>query len=198
VKSLFIFLLVTFAFSWLLLGMTALSANGVIPLPLPSQVMITIATLGPTLGAISATAYRSGTPGVRSLLAQAGRWRVQLRWYFIVLLGPALIMLAGFLLWRFLGGPLPPVPPVSTWLSLPLLIVALLIPALFEEIGWRGFALPRLQSRYGWIPASLIIGTVWAIFPFLHSSPWRSRSCSPGFTMALVEAYCSRLWLMLP
>lgn len=169
VKSLFIFLLVTFAFSWLLLGLTALSANSAILPSLSSQVMITIATLGPAVGAISAAAYGSGTPGVRSLLAQAGRWRVQIRWYFIVLLGPALIMLAGFLIWRALGGPLPPVPPVSTWISLPPLIVALLIPALFEEIGWRGFALPRLQSRYGWIPASLIIGTVWAVF---HAPIW--------------------------
>jgi membrane protease YdiL (CAAX protease family) len=168
-RSLLIFLIVTFAFSWLLLGLAALSANGAIPLSLSGQVMITIATLGPALGAISAAAYESGGPGVRGLLAQVGRWRVRPRWYFVALIGPALIMLAGFLIWRALGGPRPPAPPVSTWFSLPVLIIALLVPALFEEIGWRGFALPRFQSRYGWLPASLIIGAVWAIW---HAPIW--------------------------
>lgn len=72
-RSLFIFLIITFAFSWLLLGLAALSANGALPFSLPSQVMITVATLGPALGAISAAAYDSGRPGVRSLLGQAGR-----------------------------------------------------------------------------------------------------------------------------
>jgi membrane protease YdiL (CAAX protease family) len=168
-RSLFIFLIITFAFSWLLLGLAALSASGALPFSLPSQVMITVATLGPALGAISAAAYDSGRPGVRSLLGQAGRWRVRPRWYFIALIGPAIIMLAGFLIWRTLGGPRPPAPPVSTWLSLPVLIIALLVPALFEEIGWRGFALPRLQSQYGWLSASLIIGLGWAIW---HAPIW--------------------------
>ena len=168
-RSLFIFLIVTFAFSWLLLGLAALSANGAVPFSLPSQLMITIATLGPALGAISAAAYESGRPSVCSLFGQAGRWRVRPRWYFIALLGPAFIMLASFLIWRALGGPRPPAPPVSTWLSLPLLILALLLPALFEEIGWRGFALPLLQSRYGWLPASLIVGAVWAVW---HAPIW--------------------------
>ena len=169
VKSQFVFFIVTFAFSWLLLGLAALSANGALPLSLPSQVMITIATLGPALGAISAAAYESGRPGVSSLLGQARRWRIHPRWYLIALLGPALIMLAGFLIWRALGGPRPPAPPLSTWLSLPLLILALLLPALFEEIGWRGFALPRLQSRVGWLAASLVIGAVWALW---HAPIW--------------------------
>jgi uncharacterized protein len=53
-------------------------------------------------------------------------------------------------------------PPLNAWLSVPILVVVLLIPALFEEIGWRGLALPRLQSRYGALAASLIIGIAWA------------------------------------
>lgn len=168
-KSLFIFLIVTFTYSWLMLGLAALSANGTVPMSLPSRVMITVATLGPALGGISAAYYESGRPGVRSLLSQAGRWRIHPKWYLIALLGPALIMLAGFLLWRALGEARPPAPPVSTWLSLPLLILALFVPALFEEIGWRGFALPRLQPRFGALAASLIIGVVWAIW---HAPVW--------------------------
>jgi membrane protease YdiL (CAAX protease family) len=37
------------------------------------------------------------------------------------------------------------------------------------QIGWRGFALPRLQSRYGWLLSSLIIGVIWAVW---HAPIW--------------------------
>jgi membrane protease YdiL (CAAX protease family) len=50
-------------------------------------------------------------------------------------------------------------------------------PGLFEEIGWRGFALPYLQQRYSALTSSLIIGLVWALWhvPFFVGAipfPW--------------------------
>ncbi len=154
-KSMLIFLGVAFGFTWLLLIPAALSAYGLFTLPLPSSVLITFATLGPFLGGVSAVYYQRGRPGVRALLAQMVRWRVKFALYGVALVGPALTMLAAFLLWRGLGGPRLPAPPANTWLSIPLLIVVLLLPALFEEAGWRGFAFPHLRQRYGSLPASL-------------------------------------------
>ncbi len=164
-----IFLGVTFIFTWLVLGLAALSANQLINVSLPAALLITMATLGPAAGAITAAVYEAGRPGNRALLKQMGRWRIGRRWYAIALIGPAFVMLAGYLVWRLLGGPLPPAPPTAAWLSIPLLLVVMLIPALFEEVGWRGFALPRLQSRYGWLLSSLILGVVWAIW---HAPIW--------------------------
>ncbi|HRQ42440.1 MAG TPA: type II CAAX endopeptidase family protein [Chloroflexota bacterium] len=158
-----------FAFTWIILAPAVLAAQGMISLSLSATVLITLATLGPAVGALIVTAVASGRGGVKALLAQAGRWRVKPIWYVVALLGPALIMLAAFLLWRLLGGPPLATPPANAWFSIPILIVVLLIPALFEEIGWRGFALPRLQARYGPLPASLILGVAWAIW---HAPIW--------------------------
>lgn len=167
--SLSLFLAITFIFTWSLLGLAFLSANQLIAFSLPSTMMITIATLGPALGAIAAAAYVSGRMGVRALLAQTGRWRVGGKWFGVALIGPALVMVASFLLWRVLGGPTLSSPPTSTWASIPVLLVVMLIPALFEEVGWRGYALPRLQSRYGWLLSSLILGVIWAVW---HAPIW--------------------------
>jgi uncharacterized protein len=55
---------------------------------------------------------------------------------------------------------------VNPWFFLlPIFIQQLLFSSpLGEEIGWRGFALPRLQARLGPLVASLIIGVIWAIW----------------------------------
>ena len=156
------YFVIAFAFTWAILGLAVLAAQGIIALPLSATVLITIATLGPAVAAILVVWVEGGRSSVRALLAQAGRWRVKPIWYAIALIGPALVMLAAFLLWRVLGGPALSPPPLNAWISVPILVVVLLIPALFEEIGWRGLALPRLQSRYGALAASLIIGIAWA------------------------------------
>ena len=52
---------------------------------------------------------------------------------------------------------------------MPLLLIALVIPAILEEVGWRGYALPRLQHSFGALRASLILGVIWA---GLHLPLW--------------------------
>jgi membrane protease YdiL (CAAX protease family) len=126
------------------------------------------------------------------LLAQVVRWRVGWRWYVVALAIPALVMLAAFFLWQAMGGPaLTTPPPAGAWFSIPILIVALLIPALFEEAGWRGVALPRLQGRFGWLAASLVVGVAWGVW---HAPIWFIPEAGFGslpfpvfmlFTMAL-------------
>lgn len=123
---------------------------------------------GITLVAFVVTAATEGRAGVRRFRSQILRWRIGVRWYLLVLLGMPLIFLLSGAIWRG-------VPPVNTirqeWLEflalyLPETVLIGLLVNLWEEIGWMGFALPRLQRRYGPVPASAIVGTIFALFHF--------------------------------
>ena len=155
---------IALVFTWAVLGLAVLVANGIVSAPISTTVLISVATLGPALAAIAATVGESGWAGAQALLARAARWRVHPLWYAVAILLPAFVMLLAFLLWRVLGGPQLAAPPTMAWLCVPILIIVLTIPALFEEVGWRGYALPRLQSRSNTLVASLILGLIHALY----------------------------------
>lgn len=151
-----------YALAWLAFAVPILAARGVITLPAPEAVFLTIATLGICLAGVGMAGLESGAAGVRALLAQILRWRVHPAWYVAAVLGPALFPLGAFLLAIPMGGAMPPTSSLQVWLSIPLLLVALFVPAVLEEVGWRGYALPRLQRRFGALAASVVLGVIWA------------------------------------
>jgi membrane protease YdiL (CAAX protease family) len=78
---------------------------------------------------------------------------------------PAALVGASFAANTFLGAPLPTTAQWATWPeSIEKFLFILLFIALGEEPGWRGFLLPRLQQRHGSVVASLILGSVWALW----------------------------------
>jgi membrane protease YdiL (CAAX protease family) len=149
-------------------GLAALVAQGVVPLPVPPLALVALAGLCPLPAAIGAAAYETGRPGVRALLAQVVRWRVPLRWYAVALLGPVGAVAAALLLGLALGGPVPAAPP-AVWATLPLLALVYVVIALVEEVGWRGYAQPRLQGHTGALVASVVVGLLWAMW---HLPQW--------------------------
>jgi membrane protease YdiL (CAAX protease family) len=116
-----------------------------------------------------------------ALLAQLLRWRVRPIWYAVALGGPILLTLAIVVIYRTTGGLLPASVPLPLPLPLLLLLyfvyVGLFHGGLDEELGWRGYALPRLQTRYGALMASVILGVLWACW---HLPAW----LLPGSTQA--------------
>lgn len=84
--------------------------------------------------------------------------RVGVRWYAVALIGLPLIHIAGVAAATFLGGAFPFHPALLALLPL------FLFTNLGEEIGWRGYALPRLQQRLSPLTAGLVLGAVWAAF----------------------------------
>ncbi len=96
------------------------------------------------------------------------RWRVNIVWYAIALLLPAIMMLAGITLAKVLGGvttqiPLLTVPP-GNWLTVILVNIGAYVIGNFEEFAWRGVALPRLQATQPAVKAALIVGVIQAIW----------------------------------
>jgi len=151
------FFVMAYAFTWIVISPWTLGATGAGLLPIdlaaPATGLVLAAGIlaGPTLAAIIMTAATEGRTGVHRLLGRLVLWRVGVRWYLLALLGVPLIMLLGFLAYAMappdldaLGGP-----AYALTYLLGFVLTMVLGGPLFEEIGWRGFALPRLQRRYG-------------------------------------------------
>jgi membrane protease YdiL (CAAX protease family) len=107
--------------------------------------------------------------GVGGLLRRMVRWRVGLRWYAVALLLPVVLSLAATSLNVFmLGARAPSSAELGGWSNLfTLFAIMLLVPGFggaWEEPGWRGYALPRLQSDRSALLASLILGVLWAFW----------------------------------
>jgi membrane protease YdiL (CAAX protease family) len=123
---------------------------------------------GPALAAVVVTALAKGRAGVRALLGRLLRWRVAPRWYAVALLLPLVIRLAAVGINVLLGAPMPTGAQFGAWSRLVLLFpLILLVPGFggaWEELGWRGLALPRLQARHSALVASLLLGAVHAIW----------------------------------
>lgn len=127
-----------------------------------------IASFGPFLAALVVLAITQGKSGIGGLLRRMVRWRVGIRWYAVALLLPVGIALAATALNVLLGAQAPSAADLGGWTGLfSTFAVVLLIPGIggaWEEPGWRGFALPRLQAGRSALVASLILGAVWALW----------------------------------
>ena len=152
-----------FACTWPIDLWAAADSHGWTALHIPPVLQLLVG-YGFVVAALIATGVVDGRAGIRTLLRRFLIWRVGLRWYAVVLLGFAVVDLTAIALYVFFGGAVPDfarpfaveiMPPgTNLWAAAPLF---LLFGAFTngEEIGWRGYALPRLQTRHGALaPAS--------------------------------------------
>jgi len=112
----------------------------------------------PAMAAFLVTISLWGKRDVVALLRGIVRPRVGPGYYLLPLLIPALAPLAA--LWLHPDGR----QPLSLQWPSPATIFWSLQIALGEEIGWRGYALPRAAQRLGWLGAALLVGVLWALW----------------------------------
>jgi uncharacterized protein len=165
------FFVMAYALTWLAWSPWYLSEDGIGLLPYDGEsisdyVNVAALIVGPTLSAFIMTGVTGGREGVRRLLRRIVLWRVGLRWYVFVLLGiPAIIVVSTVAVPGALASFRASAVPSTLFLYVVAGAVFLFAGGpVFEEIGWRGFALPRLQRLYGPLIGSLILGTLWALW----------------------------------
>ncbi|MBE1486291.1 CPBP family intramembrane glutamic endopeptidase [Plantactinospora soyae] len=129
------------------------------------------AYLGPITAAFVVTAVTDGRAGLRRWVGRMLRWRIGWRWYLLVLTGVPGALILVSIAWS--GGAIE-MPPVTALVAyLPLLLIQMVTTGIAEEPGWRDFATPRLQRRYGALVGSMILGPLWGAWHLpLFLSEW--------------------------
>lgn len=175
------FVLIAFAFTWAFWLLVMLEARGLISsLPVPA---LLLGAFGPMVAAVVLTAQESGRAGLRSLLSRVVRWRVAPVWYGVALLGPIVLQLVAMALHAVVFGSQLPglgamVGVLPTMLAIS--VYMLIQVGIGEEIGWRGYALPRLQASYSALVSSVILGVIWTLWHLpLFFTPTTSYSNTP-------------------
>ena len=114
--------------------------------------------------------------GIRKLFSGWKKWKVNFVWY-LVALSPLAVTFLAVGIYYLLGGTPPGIEPLlilgpvqfNLGTLFGILFQSLITGATGEELGWRGFALPRLQSRYNALASSIILGIIWGLW---HLPVW--------------------------
>jgi hypothetical protein len=152
---------------------------------------------GPSVAAIVMTGLVEGRAGYRDLLSRLTRWRVGARWYAVALLiAPLVYVTLSLALSLNSPGFLPAILTTRDRSALVLMGLAygLLGGGFLEELGWTGFAVPRLRQRYGAVRTALIVGLLWGAYHFSVIF-WAS---SPSGPLALGLILPMQLFAWLP
>jgi membrane protease YdiL (CAAX protease family) len=175
------FFVLTFLLSW---WPWALYAFGLMPVP--------IASFGPFLAALVVLALTEGKAGIVALLRRMIRWRVGLGWWVVALLLPAAMSGGATLLNIALGAEAPTAAELGRWTAIPgSIAIVLLVPGFggaWEEPGWRGYALPRLQARWSALASALVLGaliTLWHL-PLMATGEIHTAEVASIMTAVLV------------
>ena len=162
------FLLMAFVFSWTIMLPLLLSESGfgVVPIKLPWQLFGSLMSIfGLALPAFLVTAAMEGKGGVRDLRRRILRWRVNVHWYLMALLGLFLLTLMGSI--PFLGV-VPLEALAQNWtllftVFLPGVLIPFVLVNLWEETAWTGFMQHTLQQWRGPLLASVMVAPFFAL-----------------------------------
>lgn len=151
------FFALTYLFTWSAWGAVLVVGSN----SSPGSLLTLLGGFGPLLvAAVLARRDRS----LREWAARAVRWRVPARWWLAAVALPVVLSLVGYALYVAVTGASVTLTPDPVSLVYPavFLSVFFLRGGFGEEMGWRGYALPRLLERYSALTAGLVVGVLWA------------------------------------
>jgi len=219
------FFALTFGLTWGLGACFVLfpaQMNALFGAPSVSNPLFILAVYAPSISAIIVTGLIDGAAGIRRLLSGLLRWRNGIQWYIAIFVGlPALSAIALLMNSAFTRTPL----VFDHWYQIfllaptgqeivksleagsggfvrvvPVILASFLIDPgpLGEELGWRGFALPRLLEGRSALYAALILGVVWGAWHlpafFIAGTP-QSNISIPEFMVSIVALSVLMTWV---
>ena len=161
--SLLLFFSLTYAVTWASFIAAAMSGRVAPSGPAPLRgLLLLLGTFAPSLVALWLTARAGGRAEVLALLRRLIQWRVPARWYVFALSYMAAIKLTVALVHRAVTGAWPRFGSEAWYIIVAATVISTVIGGQAgEEIGWRGYALPRLAVRFGLPRASILLGLIW-------------------------------------
>ena len=171
-RSIILFLALAYGASWLVEVPAALTTYGLLHVHIPRG-LLNAAQFAPALAALTTTVLLFGSRSLRPLVAPLVKVRAPLIWYALVLFVPPVTQFGALLLYGALGHPMP---AISPWTQLPLMILVLALFSVGEELGWRGFFLPALRRNNSPLAVAAWMALSWGLWHL----PFYLRSNSEG------------------
>jgi membrane protease YdiL (CAAX protease family) len=166
-----LFFLLTLVLSWSAWVPAAIAAvQGQESILAPTGLLGGLARWTPGLVAVLVVALAGGRAAVGGLLRPLRIWRVGLGWHLFVLAYPAAVQFVGRGIDILLGRAAELTSPLvanygERYAAMVPVVILFAFPGVFaEELGWRGFALPRLQERCNALLSSVVLGIVWGLW----------------------------------
>jgi membrane protease YdiL (CAAX protease family) len=190
--------LLTYAITWILVLPLVLNGLGVTHLTLPTG-WHAFGALGPLIAAFAIAGITQGRRGIATLLRSIGYWRVGWLWWAVgigtplLMLGLAIVFVGAWgQQWPDFSSLRASATATTFWLAEGVLTGILY--GVCEEVGWRGFALPRLQRRWNALISTLLLFGIWAAFhiPFFLYRYTFGLGSLVGFLLGL---FAGAVWL---
>ncbi len=179
------FFTLAFGISWgsilVVFGVTGLDLSSL--QPVEGGLIFLAMLLGPSVSGVVCMVLVDGMAGLHALGLKAVHWRVPAHWYAVALLTVPAILLVVLSL---LSGLVDPVfaPRFQWWL-----FGLGLLAGTFEEIGWTGFATPRLLARKSLIVAGLSLGGIWALWHLLADFRYNAGALGTAWPLEFFITY---------
>ncbi len=154
------FVVLTFTLTWSLWF-----ASGVTSPAGPNPLLFLPGVFAPGIVALGLTAFSGGRKAVVALLRRLVDWDISARWYLFAAGYMLAIKLTAALVHRVAWGAWPAFGQEPFFLMIAATIGSTVMGGQAgEELGWRGYALPRLADRFGLGPSSILLGAIWALW----------------------------------
>lgn len=203
-RALLAFFGLAFALSWAIEVPLALQARGVVRIGLPPATHY-LASFGPLIAAVLVVQRRAGPAGLARLARGLVRWRIGARYAAFAIVAPLVAFVVAAAAGAAFGdapdlrrlGEVDGLPPLGV---VPAVLLWLATFGVGEEVGWRGFALPRLQARTSAWRATVVLSLAWGLWhapAFLYRPTYLAMGPAglPAFLVSITAASVVFTWL---